>query len=100
MPTTLPALSSSGPPESPGWTPAFVSIRPVSCSELPCSSLATIDLLRPVTVPRADVRFPVPPAFPTARTTSPTAALEELTEIVFRFEAPCSRRTATSLVRS
>ncbi len=35
MPITWPLASTSGPPESPGWMPAFVWIRPVSCSVVP-----------------------------------------------------------------
>ena len=42
MPSTRPAALISGPPESPGWIGAFVSSKPVSCSELPSSSLAVI----------------------------------------------------------
>ena len=90
MPTTRPRLLTSGPPESPGSTPAFVSISPVSCSEPPASSEAVIDLPRPVTVPVAEAMLPVPPALPRAVTFAPTVSFAELIETVFRLEAPCS----------
>ena len=59
IPTTLPALLTRGPPESPGWTLAFTSMSPVSCSELPpLSSLAVMAWLSVVTVPGATLGVP------------------------------------------
>jgi hypothetical protein len=99
MPTIVPAASYSGPPESPGWTPAFVSTSPLSCSALPPrESVAVIAWCRAVTVPAAAVSVPVPPASPTAVTASPTVAGEELSAAVVSPVALSSCRTATSAV--
>ena len=101
MPITLPDASTSGPPESPGCTPAFVSIRPVSRSEV-SPSLAVIDRPSPVTVPVAAIGAPpAPPALPSAVTASPTATFEESPRLtVSRPDAFFSCSTATSAARS
>ena len=77
MPTTLPALSSSGPPESPGRIGAFVSITPVSRWRSPLSLSTVIDLLSRMTLPRTEMRRPIPPEFPTAVTLAPTVSVAE-----------------------
>ena len=97
IPITSPDAFRSGPPESPGRTAAFVSIRPLRFSLPPCSSLTLIERPRPVTVPDAEISLPVPPAFPSARTDSPASTESESPMgVVFRFEAPLACRTATS----
>ena len=87
MPITFPP-DISGPPESPGWSPASVSIRPDSRSAPPWSSPTSIDLPSPVIRPWAEARLPVPPALPTAVTTWPTTRVEVESADVFRFAAP------------
>ena len=84
MPMTWPEVLTSEPPESPGWMPALVSIRPVRFSELPPpSSLAVIDWFRAVIDPPAALGVPpVPPALPTPTTAWPTAAVPVLVETV------------------
>src|ERR1700712_2633728 len=74
MPTIWPLALYSGPPESPAWIGALLSIRPVRFSGFdPFSSLAVIDWLSAVTEPVAELGVPpTPPALPTAVTTSPT----------------------------
>ncbi len=43
-PITWPEVSTSAPPESPGWMLALVAIKPLNCSEVPSpSSLAVMD---------------------------------------------------------
>ena len=82
---------------------AFVSIRPLSCSDVPSPwSLAVMDWLRAVTVPPAALGVPpVPPAFPMPTTSWPTEALDELPRFaVVRPDALWSCSTATSPVRS
>ena len=76
-PRTWPEVLTSAPPESPGWMSALVSMRPLSCSDVPSPwSLAVIDWLSAVTVPPAALGVPpVPPALPTPTTSSPTEAL-------------------------
>ena len=98
MPITLPVLSTIGPPESPGWSAASVSIRPVSFSELPESSRAVIDLPRPVMWPGEELGVPpTPPALPCVVTSCPTSRLLELPSgAVWRPEAPVSWIAATS----
>jgi hypothetical protein len=97
MPTIVPAGSYSGPPESPGSTPASVRISPLSCSALlPSDSVAVIDWSSAVTVPPAARRVPAPPAFPTAVTTSSMVAGEEPSAAVASPEAFSRCRTATS----
>ena len=82
MPSTLPVDESiSGPPESPGWIPAFVSTRPVSCSEPPASSLAVIVWRSATILPAAVVSLPVPPALPIAVTASAGARLRRVAEL-------------------
>ena len=61
-----PSQPMSGPPESPGFTAAFVSISPLRLSLPPWSSFTVIERSTLVTVPAAVVSRPVPPAFPTA----------------------------------
>ena len=101
MPMTRLEPSSSGPPESPGWSAAFVSIRPSSCSAPFCSSDAVIVLPRPTIAPRTVDSFPVPPALPVAVTCWPTCSFEEFpTVAVRRFDAPLSWSTATSSATS
>ncbi len=103
MPITAPEASTSGPPESPGWTSAFTWIIPVSCSEVPeDSSLAVIDWFRAVTLPGAAVGVrPVPPALPMAVTGSPTLTVDESPSwAVDSPEALASWRTARSALRS
>ena len=53
MPTTLPVSVTSGPPESPGWMGAFVSMSPESFSEPErfSSLCAVIDWFFATTVP-------------------------------------------------
>ncbi len=60
MPMTLPALSTRGPPESPGTMLASVSIIPLRFSER-SPSLAVIDWSRPVMVPLASAGVPPRP---------------------------------------
>ena len=97
IPITWPAVFSSGPPESPGRTAAFVSISPLRLSLPPWSSLTVIARSTLVTVPEAELSLPVPPAFPTACTASPTSTVAESPrEAAFRFEAPLACMTATS----
>ena len=101
MPMTSPFESTSGPPESPGWMPAFVSSSPVSRSEL-LPSLAVIDLPRPVIVPVAAIGAPpAPPALPSAVTASPSCTFDESPRLtVWSPDAPFSCSTATSAARS
>src|SRR5579875_4210222 len=102
-PITSPWSFTSGPPESPGWMFAFVSISPVSCSDVPeLSSDAVIDWLSAVTVPGAtDGVPPTPPALPRATTLSPTLTLDESPVVaVVRPDAPDSRSTAMSWLSS
>ena len=97
IPITRPAWFSSGPPESPGSIPAFVSTRLVSVSLPPWSSLATICLWSPVTTPVATVTPPRPPALPRATTAWPTFSFDELPSLtVFRPVAVVIWSTATS----
>ena len=100
MPTTSPEVLSSGPPESPGWMPALVWIRPCSCSALPASSSDAVMVLPvAVTLPVAtDGVPPLPRALPTATTFWPACTPAELRLTVCRPEAFCSWSTATSLV--
>ncbi len=100
MPTTSPLVLTRGPPESPGWMPALVSISPLSCSALPADSSEAV-MVRPVpvTLPVAtDGVPPLPPALPSATTFWPLCTPEELRLTVVRPEAFCSWSTATSLV--
>ncbi len=90
---------TSGPPESPAWMLAFVSSRPVSCSEEPeDSSDAVIDWLSAVIVPGAtDGVPPTPPALPSAVTLSPTPTVPESPVVaVVSPDAPESCSTAMS----
>ena len=99
IPTTRPWLSTSGPPESPGWMSASVWSRPDKRSLVPPnSSLAVIVWLRPVIEPSAlEGVPPTPPAFPIPVTESPTRSDEESPSLaVVRPEASESLRTATS----
>ena len=101
MPITRLEPLNSGPPESPGWSGALLSIRPSSCSEPFCSSDAVIVLPRPTIVPRTLASFPVPPALPVAVTCWPTRSVEEFpSAAVRRFDAPLSWSTATSSATS
>ena len=86
MPMTWPEVSTSEPPESPGWMSALVSMRPVRFSALPpLSSLAVMDWLGRSPSPRPcwgsrrrRRRCPMP------TTASPTAAAPVLVETVWR----------------
>src|SRR3954463_1440284 len=100
MPTTASEESSSGPPESPAWMAASVSISPVRCSGLlPSESLAVMLRSTAVTVPGAALGVPpVPPALPTPVTASPVDTADELVFTVARPEASTSWTTATSVV--
>src|ERR1700722_20414991 len=103
MPITAPSPLTSGPPESPCWMGAFVSIMPCSCSVVPAPlSLALMDWSRPWMVPCAvDGRPPWPPALPSASTAWPTLALLESDSVtVCSPEAPTSWSRATSSVES
>ena len=96
---TCPCEFTSGPPESPAWMSAFVSISPVSCSEDPeDSSEAVIDWLSAVTEPAAtDGVPPTPPALPSATTLFPTPTVEESPVVaVVSPDAPESWSTAMS----
>ena len=54
IPITWPLSFTSGPPESPGWMSALVSMRPVRFSEVPSPwSLAVMDWPRATTLPPA-----------------------------------------------
>ena len=70
MPITVPAVVTSGPPESPDCSGTFVRISPVSCSEVcSASSVAVIDSFRPVILPVATAGVPpLPSALPRAMT--------------------------------
>ena len=90
---------NSGPPESPAWMSALVSISPVSCSELPDdSSEAVMAWLSAVIWPEATAGVPpTPPALPSATTSSPTAAEEESPVVAtVSPDAPVSWSTAMS----
>src|SRR5260370_40746922 len=73
MPTTRPDVSTRGPPESPGWIGALISMSPLRVSALPPPwSLAVIVWLRVVTPPRLTAGPPPRPrAFPPAAPPSP-----------------------------
>src|SRR6478752_5596844 len=102
MPTTWLLALKSGPPESPAWTFASVSMRPFDCSAFePLSSVAVIVWSRAVTWPGAALGVPpVPPAFPTAVTESPTDTLADEMWAVCSPDASDSFKTATSSVGS
>ena len=103
MPTTAPSPFTSGPPESPSWMGASVSIMPCNCSVVPAPlSLALMDWSRALMVPCAvDGRPPLPPALPSASTASPTLALLESDSVTgFSPDAPTSWSSATSSVES
>jgi len=103
IPMTCPALLTSEPPESPGWTSALTSMSPVNCSLVPpSSSLAVIGWFSAMIEPPAAVGVPpVPPALPIATTPSPTVAVEESPIFAtFNPDAPCSCSTAMSCVAS
>src|ERR1700686_52212 len=103
MPTTLPELSTSGPPESPGWICALKAIMLVSVSALaPPGSVAVTVWPSAVTVPDESVGAPPrPSALPIAVTLSPTDTCEESpTGTVGRSDALASCSTATSSVGS
>ena len=102
IPITCPSTSTSEPPESPGWSCALVSIRPVRLSESVPPSLAVIERPTPTMLPRAELGVPpTPPAFPTATTASPTRTLSESPSLaVVRPDAFWSLRTAMSAATS
>ena len=102
MPTILPAESYSGPPESPGSMPAFVSMRPCSDSEATVSSASVVMLwLSAVTVPAAARSFSPPSALPTPVTASDVFTVAEPSIFaVVRPLAFCNCSTATSSVGS
>src|SRR6266567_4217964 len=103
MPTTWSDALYSGPPESPAWIAASVSISPASVIEPPPdSSLTVIVRRRATTTPAAALGVPpTPPALPTPVTESPTdTAGSEAMSAVARPEAPESGRTAMSAVTS
>jgi hypothetical protein len=103
IPITLPAVLTSGPPESPDSTGASVSISPDSCSAAPLvRDPAVMERLSPVTRPATALGVPPsPPALPIATTGSPTFRDEEsATDTVERPDAPCSCSTAMSPVMS
>src|SRR5579884_2190255 len=66
IPMTWPFVLTKGPPESPGWIGALVSIMPFRVSALePSSSLAVMLWLSACTVPvTTDGGPPTPPALP------------------------------------
>ena len=100
---TLPLVSTSAPPESPGWIFAFTWIRPESCSLVPSkSSAAVIVWFRaPIEPPALDGVPPAPPALPTPTTASPTESFDESPSFaVVRPEAPWSWSTAMSWLGS
>src|SRR5215471_7055315 len=102
-PITWPCEFTSGPPESPAWMSAFVSIKPDSRSdELEPSSDAVIDWLSAVTAPAAtDGVPPTPPALPMPTTLSPTRTVDESPVVaVVSPEAPDSCSTAMSWLAS
>ena len=77
IPTTLPSVFTSGPPESPGWIGADIWIMPCRVSELPVpSSPAVTFWSSAVTEPWVAAETPRPPALPMATTLSPTLTLE------------------------
>ena len=97
IPTTWPSVSTSAPPESPGWMFASVWIIPVSCSEVPLGFEAVIDRSTAVTEPLATAGSPPrPSAFPMPATLSPIATVEVSGVIVSRFDASASWSSATS----
>ena len=102
-PTTLPASSTTAPPESPGAMAASSWINPVSrLTEPSLSSRTEISWSRARTVPATVLGAPPsPPALPMARTASPTSTVDEDPRgATVRPVASSSRRTATSWVLS
>src|SRR4051794_19022684 len=79
MPTTVPSVSTTGPPESPGWMFAASWIRPsMVCAFEPSLSEAVISCSSAVTRPETTVGVPPrPPALPRATTDSPTESESE-----------------------
>ena len=78
IPITAPELSTSGPPESPGWIAALVWIKPESCSLAPPTRRRRDRLVEPVIQPPAlDGVPPVPPRCRPRRRRRRRRALEE-----------------------
>ena len=102
MPTTLPSVVTSGPPESPGCRGALVRISPLSCSPPPLASPAVTVWSNASTTPSTALGVPpAPRALPIPTTASPTTSVEESPMLTaLSPEAPLSLRTATSSVRS
>ena len=97
MPTTSPWASTSGPPESPGWSEASTRMRFRSVWE-PELSATWIVSPTPRTAPvDASGVPPRPPALPSATTASPTETLLSVWT-VSRPETPSIFRRATSSV--
>ena len=88
----------SGPPESPGWSGALVSISPVSRLEPPSSSLTVIARCSPTSLPVFVLKTPAPPALPTAVTWSPT--LMEFEFPTLAVVNPCAFRSISSAMSS
>jgi len=102
-PTTVPAASTSGPPDCPDWMFASVPIRFDNVSALPpMASVAVIVWPSAVTTPSADVGSPPsPPALPTPTTSSQSSRESESPRVATgRSEAPSRSTTATSVVGS
>ena len=99
IPITFPEASTSGPPESPGWTLASTWMRFWRVSGLaPVSSVAVMVWPIATTEPVAvDGVPPLPRALPMATIGSPTFSFDGSPMLtVFRFEAPWSWRRAMS----
>ena len=102
IPTTCPAALTSGPPESPGWIGASISMTLPNDSVPPRPSLTVMDCPRFEMLPWVTVGVPPwPSALPMATTSWPTERVEESARVtVGSPDKPWICRSATSSVGS